>query len=104
MATEPHSDEYWMSRCFDLAARGIGHVSPNPPVGAVLVLQGNILAEGYHHFRWPACEVDVIENVPGITSPIRDSTLFHWNLAAHSAPPCTELILTSGIRMCDQHS
>lgn len=38
----------WMRRCLQLAQLGKGHVAPNPLVGAVLVHEGRILAEGYH--------------------------------------------------------
>ncbi len=40
--------ELWMRRCLQLAQLGKGHVAPNPMVGAVLVHEGRILAEGYH--------------------------------------------------------
>jgi diaminohydroxyphosphoribosylaminopyrimidine deaminase/5-amino-6-(5-phosphoribosylamino)uracil reductase len=38
----------YMSRCLSLAERGWGRVSPNPMVGAVLVRDGVVLAEGWH--------------------------------------------------------
>lgn len=40
--------EFWMRRCLALAERGWGRVSPNPMVGAVLVRDGVVLAEGWH--------------------------------------------------------
>jgi len=38
----------YMHRCLSLAERGWGKVSPNPMVGAVLVRDGEVLAEGWH--------------------------------------------------------
>ena len=38
----------FMHRCLALAERGWGRVSPNPMVGAVLVRDGVVLAEGWH--------------------------------------------------------
>jgi diaminohydroxyphosphoribosylaminopyrimidine deaminase/5-amino-6-(5-phosphoribosylamino)uracil reductase len=38
----------FMRRCLALADRGWGRVSPNPMVGAVLVRDGVVLAEGWH--------------------------------------------------------
>jgi diaminohydroxyphosphoribosylaminopyrimidine deaminase/5-amino-6-(5-phosphoribosylamino)uracil reductase len=38
----------YMSRCLELAERGWGKVSPNPMVGAVLVRDGVVVAEGWH--------------------------------------------------------
>lgn len=42
-------DELYLQRACELAARGIGNTAPNPPVGAVLVRDGRIVGEGYHH-------------------------------------------------------
>ncbi|MGZ3755909.1 MAG: bifunctional diaminohydroxyphosphoribosylaminopyrimidine deaminase/5-amino-6-(5-phosphoribosylamino)uracil reductase RibD, partial [Mucilaginibacter sp.] len=40
--------EIYMQRCLDLAALGMGEVSPNPMVGAVVVHNDRIIGEGYH--------------------------------------------------------
>ncbi len=42
-------DRLFLQRAYELAARGIGSTSPNPPVGAVVVRDGRIAGEGYHH-------------------------------------------------------
>ncbi|MBR4154855.1 MAG: riboflavin biosynthesis protein RibD, partial [Paludibacteraceae bacterium] len=42
-------DELYMSRCLQLAAMAEGQTSPNPMVGAVIVYDGRIIGEGYHH-------------------------------------------------------
>ncbi len=39
---------HFMRRALELAQQGEGRVSPNPPVGCVLVKQGAIIAEGWH--------------------------------------------------------
>ena len=41
-------DKKYMRRAIELAVKGEGHVNPNPLVGAVIVKDGRILAEGYH--------------------------------------------------------
>ncbi|MCB1155584.1 riboflavin biosynthesis protein RibD, partial [bacterium] len=41
--------EVLMRRALDLAARGTGYVHPNPLVGAILLKDGQIIGEGYHH-------------------------------------------------------
>ena len=41
-------DEHFMARCLQLASLGLGRVQPNPMVGAVIVKDGIIIAEGYH--------------------------------------------------------
>ena len=39
-------DLEYMRRALSLAARGAGHVSPNPLVGAVIVRDGRVIGEG----------------------------------------------------------
>ncbi len=43
-------DESFMKRALELAEKGMGHVNPNPLVGAVIVKDGKILGEGYHQY------------------------------------------------------
>jgi diaminohydroxyphosphoribosylaminopyrimidine deaminase/5-amino-6-(5-phosphoribosylamino)uracil reductase len=42
------TDEFFMMRAIALARRGQGHTRPNPPVGAVVVADGEIIGEGWH--------------------------------------------------------
>ena len=39
----------FMQHALDIAEKGIGRVSPNPPVGCVLVQNNRIIAEGWHN-------------------------------------------------------
>ena len=41
-------DEFFMEKAICLARNGVGKVNPNPLVGAVIVKNSNIIAEGYH--------------------------------------------------------
>lgn len=96
------TDETWMKRCFDLARRGLGHVSPNPPVGAVLVYQDRILGEGFHtQYGGPHAEVEAVRSVsPEDRQLIPLSTLYvslEPCRITGKTPPCTELILREGI-------
>jgi diaminohydroxyphosphoribosylaminopyrimidine deaminase/5-amino-6-(5-phosphoribosylamino)uracil reductase len=96
------TDAQYMRRCFDLARRGEGWVSPNPMVGAVLVHAGRIIGEGWHQ-RWggPHAEVHCIRSVaPENQRFIQKSTLycslepcFHHG----KTPPCVELVLAQKI-------
>jgi diaminohydroxyphosphoribosylaminopyrimidine deaminase / 5-amino-6-(5-phosphoribosylamino)uracil reductase len=92
-------DTRWMTQCLKLAALGEGRVSPNPLVGAVLVRNGRILSRGYHRrFGGPHAEVECLRNYGG--DP-RGATLYvSLEPCAHQGktPPCTDLILASGIR------
>src|SRR5262245_51314353 len=46
---DPMSDSKWMRLALNLARRGQGLVEPNPMVGAVVVRDGEKIAEGWHH-------------------------------------------------------
>lgn len=41
-------DEHFMDWALVLAKRGFGRVNPNPLVGAVITLDGQIVGEGWH--------------------------------------------------------
>ncbi len=45
------TDEAYMRRALELAAYGRGWTSPNPMVGAVIVKDGRVVAEGWHRAR-----------------------------------------------------
>ncbi|MGA0854895.1 MAG: bifunctional diaminohydroxyphosphoribosylaminopyrimidine deaminase/5-amino-6-(5-phosphoribosylamino)uracil reductase RibD [Luteolibacter sp.] len=42
------NDEHWMHLALDEARKGIGKTAPNPPVGAVLVKNGEVIGRGWH--------------------------------------------------------
>jgi len=42
------NDEYYMKMALKLAQKGLGYVSPNPLVGAIIVKDGRIIGRGYH--------------------------------------------------------
>jgi hypothetical protein len=41
------TDRRLMRRALDLARLGLGRTSPNPPVGAVIARDGEVVAEGF---------------------------------------------------------
>ncbi len=92
-----------MTRCQELAVLGAGHVAPNPLVGSVLVHNGRIIGEGYHHRYGEAhAERNCINSVAeGNRRYIPDSTLYvSLEPCAHfgKTPPCADLIIEHGIR------
>ena len=90
-----------MQRCLDLAAFGIRAVSPNPMVGAVIVMDTIIIGEGYHHKYGEAhAEVNainhVISNFSDSAELLEQSTLYvSLEPCAHygKTPPCADLII-----------
>jgi diaminohydroxyphosphoribosylaminopyrimidine deaminase / 5-amino-6-(5-phosphoribosylamino)uracil reductase len=100
-AMDQQFDEFsLMRRAIELAARGIGSVEPNPPVGAIIVDdERNILAEGFHEqFGGPHAEINALQ----ITGNNADGSSMYVTLepCCHHGKtgPCTEAILAAGIR------
>jgi diaminohydroxyphosphoribosylaminopyrimidine deaminase/5-amino-6-(5-phosphoribosylamino)uracil reductase len=95
----PDADDRFMGRALELAAGGWGRVHPNPLVGAVVVLNGQVVGEGAHReFGGPHAEVEALE-AAGARS--RGATLYvTLEPCAHhgKTPPCTNAILEHGVR------
>lgn len=93
-------DELYMHRCLQLAVQAAGHTAPNPMVGAVIVANGQIIGEGYHHrCGEPHAEVNAINSVKD-TALLKDSTIYvNLEPCAHfgKTPPCCDLIISKGI-------
>ncbi len=94
------TDQQFMQRCIQLAELGIGHVAPNPLVGAVLVHNNKIVGEGYHHqFGKAHAEVNAINKVDD--ELLKDCTLYvNLEPCSHfgKTPPCTDLIIEKKIK------
>lgn len=90
-----------MRRCFTLALKGQGKTAPNPLVGSVIVYQGRIIGEGWHHsYGGPHAEVHAIRSVKD-SNVLHESTLYvNLEPCSHTGktPPCADLILASGIK------
>jgi diaminohydroxyphosphoribosylaminopyrimidine deaminase/5-amino-6-(5-phosphoribosylamino)uracil reductase len=99
LAGKKSTHELMMAECLRLAAKGRGHVSPNPLVGALLAQNGKVLARGYHkRFGGPHAEVECLRKYKGDVSA---ATLYvNLEPCCHygKTPPCTDLIIRSGIR------
>ena len=89
------SDEIYILRCLELAAKGLGKTRQNPMVGSVIVHDGKIIGEGYHiQYGQPHAEVNAINSVTD-KSLLRESTLYvNLEPCSHygKTPPCTLLI------------
>ncbi|MBS1531435.1 MAG: bifunctional diaminohydroxyphosphoribosylaminopyrimidine deaminase/5-amino-6-(5-phosphoribosylamino)uracil reductase RibD [Bacteroidetes bacterium] len=93
--------EQYMQRCLDLGAQGMGNVSPNPMVGAVIVHDGLIVGEGYHkQYGQAHAEVNAVNDVfaryDNAETLLRDSTIYvSLEPCAHygKTPPCADLII-----------
>tara|TARA_Y100001958_G_C21238149_1_gene565052 strand:+ start:1000 stop:2034 length:1035 start_codon:yes stop_codon:yes gene_type:complete len=90
-----------MNKCIALAKQGLGNTYPNPLVGSVVVYKGEVIGSGWHQKSGEAhAEVHSIRHVSD-RSMLADSTLYvNLEPCSHygKTPPCTDLIIQSGIR------
>ncbi len=91
----------FMQRALDIAEKGIGRVSPNPPVGCVLVRNNRIIAEGWHnrigdlHAEQAAIADAEMrgENTEGCIAYVTLEPCNHFG----RTPPCTQALLWAGV-------
>jgi len=89
-----------MTLALRLAAKGRGHTSPNPMVGAVIVNRGKIVGQGSHRkVGGPHAEVLAVSQAG---SRANGGTLYvTLEPCSHlkkRTPPCVPLVITSGVR------
>lgn len=91
--------EAFMARAIQVARQGWGDTHPNPMVGAVIVENGEVVAEGYHvRAGEPHAEINALKALG--RKPCSGATLYVTlePCCTHGrTPPCTEAILAAGI-------
>ena len=94
-------NDFFMARALELARQGRGTVEPNPMVGAVLVRDGVVIAEGYHRrFGGPHAEVEAIAAARAAGADPRGATIYvTLEPCCHvgRTPPCTRALLEAGV-------
>ncbi|MBI4212445.1 MAG: bifunctional diaminohydroxyphosphoribosylaminopyrimidine deaminase/5-amino-6-(5-phosphoribosylamino)uracil reductase RibD [Deltaproteobacteria bacterium] len=93
------TDDIYMQRALELGRKGMGHTSPNPPVGAVVVKGRKIIGEGYHKKAGtPHAEVHALrkagKRAAGATLYVTLEPCCHFG----RTPPCTDAIIQAGIK------
>jgi diaminohydroxyphosphoribosylaminopyrimidine deaminase / 5-amino-6-(5-phosphoribosylamino)uracil reductase len=91
-------DQQFMARALELAIQGRGRVEPNPMVGAVIVRDGEIIAEGWHQeFGGPHAEIVALnaagERARGADLYVTLEPCCHQG----KTPPCTEAVIAAGV-------
>jgi len=82
------------------AQKGLGRTSPNPAVGAVLVVDNVIVAKGHH--REAGCEHAEIECLRNFAQPVPPGATLYNTLEPCSTvgrtAPCTNAIIEAGVK------
>lgn len=89
-----------MAYAFEEAKKALGHTSPNPLVGCVIVKNGKIIAKGHHKKSgFDHAELDAIKNA---TESVEGGTLYcnlepccHLN---KKTPPCAQRLIQEKIK------
>ena len=93
-------DEKFMRVALNEAKKALGRTSPNPAVGAVLVIDNQIVSKGHHREAGRAhAEIECLRNF-GARIPARATlyvTLEPCSTAGRTAP-CTDAIIRAGLK------
>jgi diaminohydroxyphosphoribosylaminopyrimidine deaminase/5-amino-6-(5-phosphoribosylamino)uracil reductase len=97
--SETGPEKGYMKRALALAQKGRGRTSPNPMVGAVIVKNGGIVAQGWHERAGaPHAEAMALqkaeEKAKGATLYVTLEPCCHTD---KRTPPCTRAIIASGV-------
>ena len=92
------TDEHYMQRALELAARGLYTTSPNPRVGCVIVRHQQIVGEGWHQQAGgPHAEVHALQqaggNARGATAYVTLEPCSHHG----RTPPCADALIRAGV-------
>lgn len=91
--------EFYLKQALKQAKKGKGFCAPNPAVGALIVKNGQIIAEGYHKRSGEDhAEVDALKKAgcaaKGASLYVTLEPCCHWG----KTPPCVDAIKTAGIK------
>jgi len=96
------ADLKWMSAAIQEARRGIGLTSPNPPVGAVIVKDGELIGAGHHRKAGgPHAEIEALKQArEKFPARIQGATIYITLEPCSTqgrTPPCTRALLEAGL-------
>jgi diaminohydroxyphosphoribosylaminopyrimidine deaminase/5-amino-6-(5-phosphoribosylamino)uracil reductase len=91
-------DERFMRAALREARRGLGHTSPNPAVGAVIVRGGRIVARGFHDAAGrPHAEIEALRGLknPRLATGATICVTLEPCSTHGRTPPCVEAIVAA---------
>ncbi len=94
-----NKDHIYLHQALSLANIRRGFCAPNPSVGAVVVKDNKIIAEGYHFA--PGSDHAEVNALKKITGNTQDATIYvtlepccHWG----KTPPCSDALIQAGVK------
>jgi len=91
-------DDDFLARALELAAKGCGLASPNPMVGALLVRDGDVIAEGFHTYDGLRHAEIIALDAAG--EKARGATMYvNLEPCCHTGRtgPCTRALIAAGV-------
>jgi diaminohydroxyphosphoribosylaminopyrimidine deaminase/5-amino-6-(5-phosphoribosylamino)uracil reductase len=88
----------YLEEALDLAAQGVGRVSPNPAVGALIVRDGIVVGRGFH--TWTGVKHAEVRALEEAGEAARGATLYvTLEPCSHQGrtPPCAGALIEAGI-------
>lgn len=88
----------YLEEALKLAQLGVGAVSPNPAVGAIIVADGDVVGRGYH--RWPDTRHAEVIAIAEARDKARGATIYTTlEPCSHTGRtgPCADAIIAAGI-------
>ena len=96
------NDHKWMRKALNLAAKGAGHVTPNPLVGCVIVSSdGRLIGKGWHEKYGQAhAEVNAVSTIKDRTDLIDATVYVTLEPCAHhgKTSPCADMLASLPIK------
>ena len=93
------SDKEYMARALELAEKGRGKTSPNPMVGAVIVKDGQVIAEGFHRkVGTDHAEVVALKKAGQLSAGATVFVTLEPCCHTGATGPCCEALIEAGIK------
>jgi len=97
------ADQSFMQRAIELARQGLFTTAPNPNVGCVIVADGAVIGEGYHHQAGsPHAEVNALNAIADANRAKLAGATVYVTLEPCShfgrTPPCANALVEAGVK------